>query len=447
MTNYKSLSVKVSHTFFLSVISNSGQSTQQNLAPPPPPWSLIDPDGRAGINFEHSAIDGHTALRLVSDIFADNVISFAQSITKTIYSDSKLFPSLIQAEVRRADAGNSALTTPRKLNFDLPQSVLDKIYFAETAMGDEILASDTFVLEFNGFGKNMIVHNKLSPDSFVQLSMQLAYYRLYGKIVSQYEPVLMKSFYHGRTEAMRAATDLASNFCKLWLNHAATKREKMEALRAATEHHSAGIKLSASGKGLERHLFALMKIAEKNGIPTPDFFSSAAYKKLNHTVLSTSNCGNPSLRLFGFGPVVQDGFGIGYIIRDNGIQYSISSKHRQTKRFASALERTLTDMGDLLQPLSSVTVARDDVTTKEKISQAEEYCDAYGDTFGESHTGAGDDIGGFGSNSPPTSPGAPQQPLARVLLRQPSVRACELSRFGQSLTPSVSAVGGEDQGK
>ena len=428
-------------------IQDSIHSKTLHTPPLPPPWSLIDPDGRAGINFEHSAIDGHTALRLVSDIFADNVLSFAQSITKTIYSDSKLFPSLIQAEVRRADAENSALTTPRKLNFDLPQSVLDKIYFAETAMGDEIVASDTFVLEFNVFGKNMIVHNKLSPDSFVQLSMQLAYYRLYGKIVSQYEPVLMKSFYHGRTEAMRAATDLASNFCKLWLNHAATKREKMEALRAATEHHSAGIKLSASGKGLERHLFALMKIAEKNGIPTPDFFSSAAYRKLNHTVLSTSNCGNPSLRLFGFGPVVQDGFGIGYIIRDNGIQYSISSKHRQTKRFASALERTLTDMGDLLQPLSSVTVARANVTTKEKISQAEEYCDAYGDTFGESHTGAGDDIGGFGSNSPPTSPGAPRQPLARVLLRQPSVRACELSRFGQSLTPSVSAVGGEDQGE
>lgn len=28
-----------------------------------------------------------------------------------------------------------------------------------------------------------------------------------------------------------------------------------------------------------------------------------------------SNCGNPSLRLFGFGPVVRDGFGIGYIIK------------------------------------------------------------------------------------------------------------------------------------
>eukprot|EP00984_Skeletonema_dohrnii_P022916 scaffold12038_cov111-Skeletonema_dohrnii-CCMP3373.AAC.1 len=34
---------------------------------------IVCSDGRAGINFEHSAIDGHTALRFVSDIFADNV--------------------------------------------------------------------------------------------------------------------------------------------------------------------------------------------------------------------------------------------------------------------------------------------------------------------------------------------------------------------------------------
>lgn len=154
----------------------------------------------------------------------------------------------------------------------------------------------------------------MSPDSFVQLSMQLANYRLYGKIVSQYEPVLTKSFYHGRTEAMRTATEEAAKFCKLWLDPKATNEEKLEALRVATQRHSAGVKLAASGKGLERHLFALMKIAEKNDIPTPDFFSSDAFKKLNHTVLSTSNCGNPSLRLFGFGPVVQDGFGIGKIL-------------------------------------------------------------------------------------------------------------------------------------
>lgn len=301
-------------------------------------------------------------MRFVSDIFADNVVSFAQSITKTIYSDKTFFPSLIQAEVRRAATENPDFVTPKKIEFHLPESVLNSIYYAETTLSDQIVASDTYVLEFGKFGKTLIVHNKMSPDSFVQLSMQLAHFRLYGKVVSQYEPVLTKGFYHGRTEAMRTATEHAANFCKLWLDPQGTNEKKLEALRVATQHHSAGIKLAASGKGLERHLFALAKIAEKNNIPTPEFFSSKAFQKLNHTVLSTSNCGNPSLRLFGFGPVVQDGFGIGYIIRDTGVQYSISSKHRQTERYAHTLKQTLIDMGGLLQPLSSVKVTCDSAT-------------------------------------------------------------------------------------
>ncbi|EED89384.1 carnitine acetyl transferase, partial [Thalassiosira pseudonana CCMP1335] len=310
---------------------------------------IVCKDGRAGINFEHSAIDGHTALRFVSDIFADNVVSFAQSITQTVYSDRHMFPPLIQAHLRRASLEHPQLVAPRKLTFELPQCVLDKIYYAETSLSDQIVASDTFVLEFTGYGKNFIVRNKMSPDSYVQLSMQLAYYRLYGKIVSQYEPVLTKAFYHGRTEAMRTATEKAALFCKKWLDPSATNEEKLEALRVATQYHSAGIKLASTGQGIERHLFALKCIADKNGIPTPDFFSSEAYTRLNHTILSTSNCGNPSLKLFGFGPVVQDGFGIGYIIRDSGLQYSISSKHRQTKRYAHTLKQTLIDMGKLLQ--------------------------------------------------------------------------------------------------
>jgi hypothetical protein len=126
--------------------------------------------------------------------------------------------------------------------------------------------------------------------------MQLAHYRLYGKIVSQYEPVLTKGFYHGRTEAMRTATEKAATFCKTWLNLSASNDEKLTALREATVYHSATCKDAMMGKGIERHLFALKCIADKNGIPTPDFFSSKAYLKLQHTILSTSNCGNPSLR-------------------------------------------------------------------------------------------------------------------------------------------------------
>lgn len=307
-------------------------------------------DGGAGINFEHSAVDGHTALRFASDIYADTVISFAQSITKLVPAHTGLIPNVISAKVKRAaitldSQGRATLdgesifshdvflspfvfrmtyliytlpfiltcdiivnlkkiVSPKKVSFDVSDSIKRKIYFAETSLGDQILASDTDILEFKDYGKRFITFNRLSPDSFVQMSMILAYYRLYGKIVCAYEPVLTKGFYHGRTEAMRPATMEARKLCEVFCNPSSNAREKLAALRNATIAHSRLVKECAQGKGVDRHLFALKCIAEKNGIQIPEFFRSESWKKLNHTILSTSNCGNPSLALFGFGPVV-----------------------------------------------------------------------------------------------------------------------------------------------
>jgi carnitine O-acetyltransferase len=63
---------------------------------------IVTGDGNAGINFEHAAIDGHTALRFVSDIYADTIISFAQSITKMVQAHDGTVPNVINARVRRA---------------------------------------------------------------------------------------------------------------------------------------------------------------------------------------------------------------------------------------------------------------------------------------------------------------------------------------------------------
>ena len=51
----------------------------------------------------------------------------------------------------------------------------------------------------------------------------------------------------------------------------------------------------------------------------PSIFTDPGWSVLNTSILSTSNCGNPALRLFGFGPVAADGYGIGYIIKDEGL--------------------------------------------------------------------------------------------------------------------------------
>jgi carnitine O-acetyltransferase len=89
--------------------------------------------------------------------------------------------------------------------------------------------------------------------------------------------------------------------------------------------------------GQDRHLYALYCLIQRelNGDldPSPEnpaprpaapnklpaIFTDPGYSTLSTSILSTSNCGNPALRLFGFGPVAADGYGLGYIIKEDGI--------------------------------------------------------------------------------------------------------------------------------
>ena len=89
----------------------------------------------------------------------------------------------------------------------------------------------------------------------------------------------------------------------------------------------------------------------------PELFADSGWERLNTTVLSTSNCGNPSLRHFGFGPVSAEGFGIGYIIKDDSISVCMSSKHRQTKRFIDSLESYLLEMRKLIRSVQRTSSA------------------------------------------------------------------------------------------
>ena len=54
-----------------------------------------------------------------------------------------------------------------------------------------------------------------SPDAFVQMAYQAAYYGLYGRIECVYEPAMTKSFLHGRTEAIRTVQPHTVEFIKV----------------------------------------------------------------------------------------------------------------------------------------------------------------------------------------------------------------------------------------
>ena len=311
---------------------------------------IICENGVAGVNFEHSFVDGHTVLRFASDVFTDTIIRFAQTIRGATYS-------FLEASYRAPQHSQSPKrprVTPRKLEWALDTDLEEGIKFAEARLSDLILQNEVDVLEFTAFGKLFITQHNMSPDAFVQMAFVAAYYFQYGTAANTYEPVLTKSYLHGRTEAARSMTKEALQFCKTFFSQQ-SPIEKIEALREAIQSQVNMVRNCASGKGVERHLFALeclWQLEHATGneafAQKPALFADCAWGRLGTTILSTSNCGNPALRLFGFGPVHPEGFGIGYIIKDEGIQFCASSKHRQTARYLKNLEAYLLKVQDLL---------------------------------------------------------------------------------------------------
>jgi carnitine O-acetyltransferase len=74
-------------------------------------------------------------------------------------------------------------TTPKKLEWNLTPYLRAGVRFAETRLSDLICQNDCQALEFKGYGKNFITSHGFSPDAFVQMAFQAAYFGLYGMVL------------------------------------------------------------------------------------------------------------------------------------------------------------------------------------------------------------------------------------------------------------------------
>jgi carnitine O-palmitoyltransferase 2 len=132
----------------------------------------------------------------------------------------------------------------------------------------------------------------------------------------------------------------------------ASARDRADALRRAAERHRVLSVEASTGKGVDRHLFALRSIAaETPSMPTPSIFTDAAYARVNHNILSTSTLVSPAVANGGFGPVVDDGYGVGYATTDDQIGFMISSWKPQAehRRFLAELRRALLEFKEVLE--------------------------------------------------------------------------------------------------
>ena len=119
---------------------------------------IINENGTAGFNGEHSMMDGTPTLRL-NDYVCDMIAA-----------------GKVQVD---SESIRSHLPEPETIKFTLSSEVEEKIGEAQKHFRDLIGKHDLRVLQFLGYGKGMIKKFKCSPDAYVQMIIQLAYSKMF----------------------------------------------------------------------------------------------------------------------------------------------------------------------------------------------------------------------------------------------------------------------------
>lgn len=285
---------------------------------------VVGREGEVGITVEHSPAEAVPIAMLMN-----YCLDFMEKLPKGTSEDSQ-FPEIEKLEF--------IVNSDIKKAIEVAKSNLDKL------VEDTLFLSSTY----RGYGKNKIKEFKQSPDSYIQMALQYAYYRLHNQPAAHYESAGTRIFYLGRTEAIRSCSIESVEFAKAMLDPACPDEEKKNALLAAIKYHKQYATEAALGRGIDRHLMGLKLTAIENGKEVHPLFKDPSYVRSTHFKITTSQVAGKGDSVMCYGAVVPDGYACCYNPLANSINLGLSafkSCHtNDLNAFHEALMKSFDDM-------------------------------------------------------------------------------------------------------
>ncbi|ELU18773.1 hypothetical protein CAPTEDRAFT_218503 [Capitella teleta] len=274
---------------------------------------IIGQDGACGLCYEHSASEGIAVVQLI-----EQLLNFMDDAKRR-----KLTRLLSLCD----------LPPPKRLEWRLAPKVKDAIMTSTFDLDRSINNMDLYVLRFDQYGKNFPKSQNMSPDAYIQIALQLTYYKVHGRLVSTYESASIRRFRLGRVDNIRANTVEALEWC-----------EAMTGRTTAT---------TILGYGIDNHLLGLRCMSEMSDMDKPEVFKDESFNISNHFTLSTSQVPTTLDAFMCYGPVVPDGYGACYNPHEDYILVVISSfkscDQTGSDSFAFTLEESFLQMKELCE--------------------------------------------------------------------------------------------------
>ena len=309
---------------------------------------LVMKQGRLGLIGEHSMADGMPAVG-----FCDHLVKRSAELLR-----EKQMPrhgdESVSAVTHNSDTNVSNIFADSLENLEQDQQgeLIRRVDEARQYMTDRIHSFDLQVLGYQGYGSSLIKQMGYSPDGFVQMAMQVAGFRMFGKQVGTYESIQTRVFLHGRTETARSVSLSSAAFCEAmgstrkWTISEDEKARKRSLLGEAVDGHSRYCRKASEGLGVDRHLFGLSMLVQE-GDMTPDLFSHPLFHRSKRWLMSTSTLPNTAP---GFGPVDEEGVGIGYDLGPESCFFTLTSK--KDNEFVNTMTDLISEAMDELKLLA-----------------------------------------------------------------------------------------------
>ncbi|XP_047737833.1 carnitine O-palmitoyltransferase 1, liver isoform isoform X4 [Hyalella azteca] len=306
---------------------------------------IVMANGKIGFNAEHGWADAAIASHMWEFIMVQDLLKPCYDESGNCMGEARVNP-----------------LAPVKLRWSLSkecQAVIETSYKVAQALLNDV---DLHLIMFDDYGKGFMKKKHLSPDAYIQMALQLAYYRDAGKFNLTYEASMTRLFKEGRTETVRPCTIESAAWVKAMENPKETDATRIELLDKACRRHQRGYQDAMCGKGIDRHLFCLYVISKYLEVDSP-FLNEVLSEPWRLSTSQTPHGQTGKLDLTehpecvsaggGFGPVADDGYGVSYIIAgENNIFFHVSSKKSSSvtnsKGFARNIRKALNDMKTLL---------------------------------------------------------------------------------------------------
>ncbi|KAI7799102.1 carnitine O-acetyltransferase b [Triplophysa rosa] len=291
---------------------------------------VVGEDGSWGLLYEHATAEGPPISTLL-----DHILHCCQK------------PERVRAPL-------VPLAMPKKLYFYIDSDIKWDIEMAKQNLDILINDLDIKCFNFQRFGKEFIKQINLSPNSFIQVAIQLAYYRVHSEVCAACDIASLRMFRGGRTDYIRSPTNQMLSFIQAFDDDSVSREVKVDLLREAVDAYSVLTEQALMGQAVDRHLLALKLQAIQEGLSVPRIFMDTAYGLATHWKLRTGQVPTNTDSVMCFGPLVPDGYAVCYNPQQDHFHFSITAfnccEETNAEKLSVMLERSLCALQMLVQP-------------------------------------------------------------------------------------------------